>query len=115
MTTEKNDSPSVLGKKLTKETADALRKQHGTVSFIRVKDLEGNTHDYAFKRLSRLEIDLATKEINNSPTRGLLIQMSSTCVFGDESLLETDDEIFRAIQSKWGDLQKECEAKLLVF
>ncbi|MBL7813408.1 MAG: hypothetical protein JNL70_00280, partial [Saprospiraceae bacterium] len=59
-------------------------------------------------------IDLATKEINNSPTRGLLIQMSSTLVFGDEALLE-DDEIFRAIQAKWGELQKECESEILDF
>jgi hypothetical protein len=110
-----NKKGSQLGTPLTKEIADALRQANGTVSFVRVKDLVGNSHDYAFKRLSRLEIDLATKEIGNSPTRGLLIQMASTCVHGDENLLETDDEIFRAIQSKWGDLQKECEAEILVF
>jgi hypothetical protein len=104
-----------VGEQLTKEIALKLRQQHGAVSFIRVKDLKGNSHDYAFKRLDRLEIDLATKEIGNSPTRGLLIQMSSTCVFGDENLIETDVEIFRAIQSKWGELQKECESDILVF
>ena len=100
---------------MTAEIAAALRQNHGVVSFLRVSDIKGNKHDFAFKRIDRNDIDLSTKEVSNSATRALELQMCATCVHGDIKLIQVDDEIYRAIQNKWQTIQKECDSEILNF
>jgi hypothetical protein len=68
------------------------------------------THDFVFKPLDRVTIDQSAKATSNSPTQAVEIEMVNSLVFGDKTLLETDDTVFIALMKKWNDIQKNNTA-----
>ncbi len=85
--------------------------KHGLKRAV-VNDLKGEKHTFVFRRINREEMDAAIKVSNQSMTKALEIQMTSSCVFGDVNLIMQDVEIFRALQAVWQSIQKECEVEL---
>ena len=63
-------------------------------------------HDFVFKPVDRVTVDISSKEAGNSPTKSVEIEMVNSLVFGDKSVIEKDDTVFVALMKKWGEIQK---------
>lgn len=66
----------------------------------------GKSYDFVFKPVDRVTADMATKEAANSPTRSVEIEMVNSLVFGEKSVIESNEYVFMSLMKKWGEIQK---------
>ena len=93
--------------KLTENNKQELKEQFPKVPLKLVSvATAGEEHDFVFKPVDRVTMDVSSKEAGNSPTKSVEIEMVNSLVFGDKSVIEKDDTVFVALMKKWGEIQK---------
>ena len=77
-----------------------------------VKDAFGVEHDFVFRPIDRVTSDISSKEVSNSPTKAVEIEMTNSLVFGDKNAIASDDIVFHALMRKWSEIQKPVAVTL---
>jgi len=93
--------------KLTEDKKQELKVAYPKTALkvVSVKTAD-EEHDFVFKPVDRVTIDVSSKESANSPTKSVEIEMVNSIVFGDKAIIEQNDTVFIALMKKWGEIQK---------
>lgn len=98
--------------RISQQERHDLRQKYPFVKLVTVSDESGEKHDFVFQPIDRGLMDIAGKQMTNSPTSAMGLQMVTTCVFGDKKLIESNDFVFRGLLAKWETIQSAATVEL---